>query len=616
MGNSIKIITLILLLSMSALASNQGMIKGTVFNADGVPLSNSKIVFYSAEMEAVDSVITDVTGVFSISLESDKYYISASAFNYTRMLYPNVYQFHNASLVELFAGQIKEISFNLIRGGIICGQIYTYNEEQEAFLVTAIKVSSPYAGWQNSQEYIISSHGDYCLDGLLPGYYKVLVNGQDYSSEYFPGVGNIDEADLVDVEQGSIANNVSFNMEQPNVGIVRGIVTSNDRSYLVEHAKVIAYQQRLPELDPYKVTTFTNSSGEYRFELLGGYYYICAMIGPGCVGDERIELYYNDKFSSEFATPVRVNPNGDVTGIDFEFDLSKDYGLKIYGALNNNLSGLPISGAKLAAVDYYTGEAISIAYSRYNGEFEIENLVSGTYIIEITGPGIVPSFWPDVYSWRQAETIELSNSNYIVYNGGAITQDYGTPEYEISGVVRGDGQFLENTRVYATNTEDNTIVYSATNSFGYYNLSSGLHSGEYKLYADKYGWNGSYYSSNIVLDSIASYEDINFELNMITLSIDETEITLPEQVGLIGNYPNPFNASTTIIMSFDESLNSQLEIYNLTGQLVNSIPFKAQPGINTIMWNGVAANGKNVSSGIYLYKVQSLPVVKKMVLVK
>ena len=78
-------------------------------------------------------------------------------------------------------------------------------------------------------------------------------------------------------------------------------------------------------------------------------------------------------------------------------------------------------------------------------------------------------------------------------------------------------------------------------------------------------------------------------------------IGLPEQSGLLPNYPNPFNMETTI--PFQVLLEGEylVAVYNTTGQLVRTlhsgfIPF----GLHTLSWNGLDDQAQPVSSGVYL----------------
>jgi len=99
-----------------------------------------------------------------------------------------------------------------------------------------------------------------------------------------------------------------------------------------------------------------------------------------------------------------------------------------------------------------------------------------------------------------------------------------------------------------------------------------------------------------------------------------TDQTVPAVVtGLNGAYPNPFNPSTTISFSLQNSGPTTVEIFNQKGQLVNTLnnsPLEA--GEHKLVWNGVDNNGKAVASGLYYYRMKSgkFSSTKKMVLMK
>jgi surface protein len=73
----------------------------------------------------------------------------------------------------------------------------------------------------------------------------------------------------------------------------------------------------------------------------------------------------------------------------------------------------------------------------------------------------------------------------------------------------------------------------------------------------------------------------------------------PTQFSLNQNYPNPFNPTTQIGFSLPQSTHVQLEIYSLLGQRISTL-------INGSMNSGnhrVSFDGKNLSSGLYIYRL-------------
>ena len=89
---------------------------------------------------------------------------------------------------------------------------------------------------------------------------------------------------------------------------------------------------------------------------------------------------------------------------------------------------------------------------------------------------------------------------------------------------------------------------------------------------------------------------------------------------LIGNYPNPFNPTTTIKFSTTNSNElTRIEIYNLKGQKVKQlVNAQLSAGEHSVIWNGTDDNGKAVSSGVYFYKLKTdkKEISKKMLLLK
>ncbi len=98
---------------------------------------------------------------------------------------------------------------------------------------------------------------------------------------------------------------------------------------------------------------------------------------------------------------------------------------------------------------------------------------------------------------------------------------------------------------------------------------------------------------------------------------------LPQLFSLSQNYPNPFN-STTLIRYHLPAVSSQLsaislKIYNILGEEVRTLVEKEQvSGYYSVIWDGRDSLGKEVSSGIYLYRLEAgeFRDVRRMVLLR
>ncbi len=78
----------------------------------------------------------------------------------------------------------------------------------------------------------------------------------------------------------------------------------------------------------------------------------------------------------------------------------------------------------------------------------------------------------------------------------------------------------------------------------------------------------------------------------------------PPQMALFGNYPNPFNPSTTFRYGLSEPGQISLNIYNMLGQLVRTVVKDYQvAGFYEVAWDGRNETGATVSSGIYVYRM-------------
>ena len=88
---------------------------------------------------------------------------------------------------------------------------------------------------------------------------------------------------------------------------------------------------------------------------------------------------------------------------------------------------------------------------------------------------------------------------------------------------------------------------------------------------------------------------------------------------LDANYPNPFNPTTTISYSIPKDNKVELKVYNIKGQLVKTlVKDQLEAGTHKAVWNGDNDTGKRVSSGVYLYRLESggRAKVRKMLLLK
>lgn len=79
-----------------------------------------------------------------------------------------------------------------------------------------------------------------------------------------------------------------------------------------------------------------------------------------------------------------------------------------------------------------------------------------------------------------------------------------------------------------------------------------------------------------------------------------------QRYSLRQNYPNPFNSATTILYRVPESCNVVIHIYNILGQEIKTL-FRGirAHGDDEVQWEDTNDVGKPVSTGIYLYRMET-----------
>ncbi len=91
----------------------------------------------------------------------------------------------------------------------------------------------------------------------------------------------------------------------------------------------------------------------------------------------------------------------------------------------------------------------------------------------------------------------------------------------------------------------------------------------------------------------------------VIVSVDVQVGQLVRDFGLQQNYPNPFNPETTISYAIAANGSVKLTIYNLLGQeIVTLVDKKQQRGQYSVSWDGRDAAGKQVASGVYVYRIE------------
>jgi parallel beta-helix repeat protein len=121
----------------------------------------------------------------------------------------------------------------------------------------------------------------------------------------------------------------------------------------------------------------------------------------------------------------------------------------------------------------------------------------------------------------------------------------------------------------------------------------------------------------------------NFKLNELDMTESVKEVVhkvkgLPTEFALQQNYPNPFNPLTIVNYQLPIDNFVTLKVYDMLGREVATLVDGMQEaGYYAQPWNGTDANGQQLASGIYFYRLeafangkQSFSMIKKMSLIR
>lgn len=194
---------------------------------------------------------------------------------------------------------------------------------------------------------------------------------------------------------------------------------------------------------------------------------------------------------------------------------------------------------------------------------------------------------------------DASNDGGAVYSVSNTYKGTSTPWTE-SGLNWNNAPLIEGTPLatagaVSTNTWVEIDVLAAIGGNGIYSFGLKNNSTDVVYYTSKEGTNKPELVMQTGSASIAIEE----------FSADVSDIVqLPSDYSLSGNFPNPFNPSTTFKFSMPEAGVVMLRIFSETGQLVRTLintPMNA--GLHSASWDGRNHSDVIVASGVYFYQL-------------
>ncbi len=272
---------------------------------------------------------------------------------------------------------------------------------------------------------LTDAQGHFALTELEPGTYRLSIasNGyvrQEYGQRIFPGQGT-----LLNLASGQIIRDLVVHLTQ--TGTVSGRITDTNGQLAV------AVPVRLLKLVYNAIgqktfqdggTTSANDRGEYRvFWVTPGRYFVAAGVPPGPAGtsnsgpndpQDRYSLtFFPGVADSTRASMIEVQSGGEAAA---DFSVPPLQLFHVRGKVSDS-TGLPPSSISVSfAYQTITGQtgaySIGQSYDSTTGNFDVPNLIPGTYIVQITAATV------------ERATIEVVSANVenlsFVMGSGAV----------------------------------------------------------------------------------------------------------------------------------------------------------------------------------------------------
>jgi photosystem II stability/assembly factor-like uncharacterized protein len=316
-----------------------------------------------------------------------------------------------------------------------------------------------------------------------------------------------------------------------------------------------------------------------------------------------------------------LNENVAVAYGDFEPDGNMHFVRSTdQGATWTEIEGIDYLGA---SVGYYTwgtaacnvGESawFSATNAAYDSSFVFRTYDAGANWESFKIPvDVIPNYPRSIAFSDDDNGLIAARGGYLIKStdGGATWSATENPDTS--------GSCYPNSVVAIPGTD---IIVAMDDIGAYYTSDLGATWGEYSVPEEAAGEN---FVGGIFLNSGKGYfftyngMVLRFENQVTALPAPYTEHS-PGDFQLYQNFPNPFNPTTQISFSMPQAAQVKLVVYDILGRKIRTVfdGFRSA-GTHTMSWDGLNDAGKNVASGIYIYKMttgdQSLQ--KKMQLIR
>lgn len=621
-----------------------GAISGRVCDNTGTPVSTYTcyIEAYTDGGDYIASDYTDENGYFIVShLPTGNYKIYAGSYaDFYGCWYDGADDFESATTIAVTTPDTTKdifITLQVREFGAITGQVFgpdgqplpdwecdiwAYDEQMDCVGFCQIF---------NNGRYMITRlpSGRYFLFAEYTGY--TMIIGNEPASEWYDGAYEFEDATFVEVNAPDTTVNIDFTLEKG--GTIMGRVYDPQGQLLSYSGFIDAYNLNGEQVGGgmiandglYFITGL--STGSYKLKI-------------DYDGEENyFEEWYNGKQDFETADTVNVIALSMTSDINFTLE----YACILQGFVTDAVGNHLVEDEHLIELYIYdanNGEYIDFENNSFTGGYQFKLLgrdyklaAMSYYFNWMTKPdSLSVSYYQNGTSFHDPNTqiISLDPNTTVKLQDFVMEKVPGT----ISGTIYDidtaqpmvDGLYI----ILALDEEGYLAKVSGYSEFnnpitGEYVLC-GLKPGNYYLLAIAY--NDIFESFSIQwYDGVEVDFDILNPIPKLTIPANATAVMVSEELtsgidfyfdldtdvnaeGILAkvwsfkleqNYPNPFNPVTTIEYELPKKSYVEIHIYNIMGQLVETLVEQHQSeGSHSVKWYA-----SNFPSGIYIYRIEA-----------
>lgn len=620
-----------------------GYIAGQVLNSDGEPIPGAYVQVQSTDVFPSMPYVwayayTDKAGNYRIeNLPGGNYLISAwaqSGWQFVQRWWQDADTYEQATPVTVNENQGADaIDFKLpLKIGTVTLAGRVLADDQHPLWGANIQITP--MDNQNSGIYLWAygnsdSSGAWQVTGLPAGKYIVSAShwlDDKFGQQWFDHADNQADATPIVMADYEKKTDVDFHLTlKPMWATIAGSVIDAATKQPIPRAYIEVtplYPSNDRYFAPWRFGNYfasTDEKGRFLFNWLWEGEYLVAVYANGAF------QYYDAAPNAATATPLAVI-GGDSLEIAFELTLQNEGPGSISGKVVSEGGVSPFDIAVVKAFPVGTPadqEIFYTAVTELDGSYTLKGLPVGEYVVQSFAPYTIGEYYDNVFDPSLATVISVDGVNPVIGIDFELPMirymkswddeaRNGANSSGVFGRVTNDQQkALTDVTVYLLNDANQPVSFTRTGVDGSFELT-GIPAGNYVVQASKLGYE-TQFNGNVDDFSTATAVEVGvgrIEVNLILPTKGNTGIDdatrLPRQLELLGNYPNPFNPETRIQFSLPAATHVRLRIFDLTGAEVAVLQDGLLPaGAQSVVWNGTNKQGRQVSSGVYLYRLES-----------